>query len=140
MNTELTLLHKRLEREKTARRRAEILLEQKSLQLWEANRKLQLSLDEKSKELQGLNSKLSVSLQYTSEELDDNLSLLNEYKKAIDHSTVVSMTDKEGIIIYANDAFCKISGYTREELIGQNHNIIRHPDNPRKLYTKMWKD
>ncbi len=139
MNTELALLHKQLEREQTARHQADTLLDQKSLQLWETNRQLQLNLDEKSKELQTLNTQLSISLQDTSKELDDNLSLLNEYKKAIDHSTIVSMTDKDGIITYANDAFCKISGYTREELIGQNHNIIRHPDNPGKLYKNMWK-
>ena len=56
MNAELSLLHKRLEREKNARHQADILLEQKSLQLWEANHELKLNLDEKSKELQGLNS------------------------------------------------------------------------------------
>lgn len=139
MNDELALLQKRLARREDALEQAETLLEQKSLQLWESNRQLQLNLDEKNRELQAVNAQLLTSLQDTSKELDDNLNLLNEYKKAIDYSTIVSMTDKDGIIIYANDAFCEISGYTREELIGQPHSIIRHPDNPAKLYKKMWK-
>ncbi len=41
---------------------------------------------------------------------------------------LVSRTDLKGIITYANDAFVAISGFTREELIGSSHNIVRHPD------------
>lgn len=138
MNTELDLLHKELNREKNARLQSDTLLDQKSLQLWETNQQLHINLDKKSRELQALNTQLSTSLEDTSVELVENLSLLNEYKRAIDHSALVSMADKEGIIIYANDAFCQISGYTREELIGKGHNIVRHPDNTSKIYKKMW--
>ncbi|MBT8347984.1 MAG: hypothetical protein HKP62_00880, partial [Sulfurovum sp.] len=88
MSEELALLQKRFEREQNSRKQSDILLEQKSLELWEANRKLQLTLDEKNKELQAFNSELSVSLKETSRELVENLRLLNEYKKAIDHSTL----------------------------------------------------
>lgn len=140
MSTELSLLKKRLEREKNARQQADTLLDQKSLQLWESNRKLQLSLDDRNKEIEVLNEQLSNSLKNTSVELNENLSLLNEYKKAIDHSTIVSMTDVKGRITYVNDAFTKVSGYTKEELMGQSHNIIRHPDNPPEFYEQMWKD
>lgn len=138
MNTEVSLLKKRLEREKNARLQADILLDQKSLQLWEVNCKLQVSLDEKSSEILTLNNKLTTAFKNTSTELYDNLNLLNEYKKAIDYSTIVSMTNAKGQIIYVNDAFTKNSGYTEEELIGSNHNIIRHPDNPAQLYKNMW--
>ena len=131
MNTEVSLLHKRLEREKNARQQADTLLDQKSLQLWEANQQLQLNLDK-------ANEKLSIALKDTTTELTENLSLLNEYKKAIDYSTIVSITDKKGIITYVNDAFSKVSGYTKEELIGQPHSIIRHPDSPTSLYKEMW--
>ena len=131
MNTEVSLLKKRLEREKNARLQAEILLDKKSIELWEANQQLQLNLDE-------ANEKLSIALKNTTVELTENLTLLNEYKKAIDYSTIVSITDKNGIITYVNDAFTKTSGYTREELIGHAHNIIRHPDNPSSLYKKLW--
>lgn len=139
MSDEITLLQRRLKREQSAREASETLLEQKSLELWEANRQLTQSLDEKTQELSEINAQLSNALEDTSKELVENLKLLNEYKKAIDYSTLVSMTDKNGIITYANDAFCKVSGYTQEELIGHPHNIIRHPDNSKAFFKEIWK-
>ena len=68
-----------------------------------------------------------------------NIKLLEEYKNAVDRSSIVSKTDKSGRIIYANDKFCKISGYTREELIGKAHNIVRHNDMPKSAFKEMWK-
>ncbi|WP_234697127.1 PAS domain S-box protein [Nitrosophilus alvini] len=67
-----------------------------------------------------------------------NTFLLHQYKQAIDSSNIVSKTDINGIITYVNDEFCKISGYSREELIGKNHNIVRHPDIPKEVYEKFW--
>lgn len=64
--------------------------------------------------------------------------LLEEYKMAIDESSLVSKTDLKGIITYANDAFVKISGYTRDELIGKPHNIVRHPDMPAETFKELW--
>jgi len=51
---------------------------------------------------------------------------------------IVSETDLKGNITYANRKFCEISGYTKEELIGKPHNIIRHPDMPKEAFAKMW--
>ena len=71
----------------------------------------------------------------------DTLFLLNEYKTAIDESSIVSKADKKGIITFVNDKFCEISGYSRDELIGKNHNIIRHPSmtkNFLKIYGKQY--
>ncbi|WP_424686591.1 MAG: PAS domain-containing protein [Halarcobacter ebronensis] len=51
---------------------------------------------------------------------------------------IVSETDEKGIIIYANDDFCSIAGYTKEELIGQPHNIVRHPDMPKAAFKDLW--
>ncbi|WP_417333875.1 PAS domain-containing protein [Halarcobacter sp.] len=51
---------------------------------------------------------------------------------------IVSETDEKGIIIYANDDFCTIAGYTKEELIGQPHNIVRHPDMPKAAFKDLW--
>ena len=59
-------------------------------------------------------------------------SLLQEYKNAIDVSAIVSKADLDGKITYANDEFCKISEYSREELLGKNHRILRHPDQPKE--------
>jgi len=71
-------------------------------------------------------------------ESEKNLHSLKNYQKALDLSSIVSKTDKKGIITYVNDAFCTISGYTKEELVGKNHNIIRHPDNPKDIFKDMW--
>ena len=51
---------------------------------------------------------------------------------------IVSRTDLKGIITYVNDAFIEISGFAREELIGKNHNVIRHPDMPEAAFRDMW--
>jgi PAS domain S-box-containing protein len=64
---------------------------------------------------------------------------LEQYQNAIEKSNIVSKTDLNGIITFVNDEFCKISGYTREELIGQNHNIVRHPDVPSSVFENLWK-
>jgi len=71
-------------------------------------------------------------------EAKSNLHLLKEYQKATNKSSIVSKTDTTGTITFVNDKFCEISEYTREELIGKNHNIVRHPDNPKSIFKDMW--
>jgi PAS domain S-box-containing protein len=51
---------------------------------------------------------------------------------------IVSKTDTRGIITYSNDYFSEIAGYTEEELIGQPHSIVRHPDMPKVAFKLMW--
>jgi len=75
---------------------------------------------------------------YSKDNHEQNILLLEQYQKATNNSVIVSKTDNEGVIIYANDEFCKISGYSADELIGKNHNIIRHPNNPKSIYKKIW--
>jgi len=60
------------------------------------------------------------------------------YINIVDQYVIASSTDLEGIIQYASDAFCKISGYSKQELIGKSHNIVRHPDMPAELYKELW--
>ena len=62
----------------------------------------------------------------------------NTYQEAIENSNIVSKTDINGIITFVNDEFCKISGYSYDELIGQNHNIVRHPDVPNSNFETLW--
>ena len=52
--------------------------------------------------------------------------------------SIVSRTDLKGIITFANKAFCTLSGYSKDELIGQPHSIIRHPDMPKAAFKDMW--
>lgn len=51
---------------------------------------------------------------------------------------IVSSTDLKGIVTYANRKFCEMSGYSKEQLVGSNHNIIRHPDMPRVAFENLW--
>jgi diguanylate cyclase (GGDEF)-like protein/PAS domain S-box-containing protein len=60
------------------------------------------------------------------------------YLDIIDKNIIASSTDLDGIITEASQAFSDVSGYTKSELIGQNHNIIRHPDFPKDVYKDLW--
>ena len=53
-------------------------------------------------------------------------------------SMLISQTDLSGTITFVNRKFCEVSGYKREELVGENHNIIRHPSMPSTVFKKMW--
>ena len=64
--------------------------------------------------------------------------MLKQYKEAIEKSNIISKTDIDGMITFVNDEFCAISGYTKEELIGQNHNIVRHPDVDALKFKRLW--
>ncbi len=68
-----------------------------------------------------------------------NYNLLNEHKKVIDFSSIVSKTDAAGRIIYANKKFCDISGYEMDELLGRNHSVISHSDVPKTLFNELWR-
>jgi diguanylate cyclase (GGDEF)-like protein/PAS domain S-box-containing protein len=63
---------------------------------------------------------------------------LETYLQVVDNNVLTSSTDTEGVITYVSDAFCQTSGYTKEELLGSQHNIIRHPDMPSELFEEMW--
>ena len=75
------------------------------------------------------NDKISVS----------ECSLENQYLYIVDATNIVSKTDLFGTITYANSKFAEISGYSKEELIGQQHNILRHPDMKASLFKELWK-
>ena len=59
--------------------------------------------------------------------------------KVPEDELIVSRTDLNGTITYANDTFLEISGYSKDELIGQNHSIVRHPDMPNSIFEDLWK-
>ncbi len=58
--------------------------------------------------------------------------------KLLEDTMIVSETDAQGIILYANDDFCKIAEYTKEELQGKPHNIVRHSDMPKAAFKDLW--
>ncbi len=55
-----------------------------------------------------------------------------------DDELIISRTDLNGIITYANETFCEISGYDIDELIGKPHSIVRHPDMPSATFRELW--
>ena len=64
---------------------------------------------------------------------------LKQYKDIVDERSIISKTDKNGIITYVNEPFEKISGYKKEELLGKSHSIITHPSINKDVFKKMWK-
>ena len=64
--------------------------------------------------------------------------MLEEERKLTSVDIIVSQTDLDGFIIYANPIFYKIAGYSSAKLIGENHNIIRHPDMPKAIFKILW--
>lgn len=67
-----------------------------------------------------------------------NLPVTNHERTFPPHQKLISSTDLKGKIKHCNDAFVDISGFTRDELLGQPHNIVRHPDMPPAAYESMW--
>ncbi|MGM0519761.1 MAG: response regulator [Campylobacterota bacterium] len=63
---------------------------------------------------------------------------LERYLNAIDNVAIVSKADTKGVITFANDIFCEIAQYSRQELYGQPHNIVRHPDMPKAAFKDLW--
>ncbi len=64
--------------------------------------------------------------------------LLQEYKDAVDDTSLVSKTDINGIITYANKHFIELSGFKESELVGKSHNIVRHPDSKKEVFQDLW--
>lgn len=66
--------------------------------------------------------------------------LLNEHKRAVDASSIVSKADRKGRITYINRNFCQVSGFSPKELLGKNHNIVRHPNMSDAFFKSMWRE
>lgn len=68
----------------------------------------------------------------------NNQPVVNREHELRDGITIISHTNREGVITYCDDDFVEASGYVREELIGQPHNMIRHPDMPPECFRDLW--
>lgn len=68
----------------------------------------------------------------------ENLKIQKQFTDLVDKSSIISKTDKNGIITYVNENFCKTSEYSKEELIGKTHNLVKHPDNTKDVYKDLW--
>jgi PAS domain S-box-containing protein len=76
--------------------------------------------------------------QHADELIHQSLKELSDYKCALDESAIVSITDHKGMIKYVNDAFCTISKYSREELIGHDHRIINSSFHDKAYIRNLW--
>src|SRR6187399_3094401 len=74
----------------------------------------------------------------TEQVLKDSLKELADIKFALDQSTIVAITDQRGIINFVNDQFCRISKYSREELLGQDHRIINSAYHSIEFIRNLW--
>ncbi|MBN2782985.1 MAG: EAL domain-containing protein [Campylobacterales bacterium] len=75
---------------------------------------------------------------HTNINLNNSIKLLEEYKNAIYQSSIISTSDLDGNITYVNDELLKVTGYSRDELMGQPHSILRHPDTSKEVFAELW--
>jgi len=87
----------------------------------------------------GLQTELEKELKERTKELKNSLSFLESYKDAIDTNLIVSKTDLKGKISYLNENFCNISGYMADEIVGQNHNVLRDRVISEAMHKRLWK-
>ena len=102
-----------------------------------ANRELLFQNDEKEKrasELEIINQDLNLS----ERQLKDSFNDLSKYQDAFDETSIIAITDQNGIIRKANANFCKISKYSEQELIGQDHRMINSGYHPKEYIKQMW--
>jgi PAS domain S-box-containing protein len=72
------------------------------------------------------------------EELQKTIREISDYKHALDESAIIAITDQKGVITHVNNNFCKISKYSYEELIGQDHRIINSGHHSKELIKELW--
>ncbi|MGJ3259194.1 MAG: ATP-binding protein [Rhodospirillales bacterium] len=82
---------------------------------------------------------LVITLNRQAAELSEKVTELDYQKLALDEHAIVSVTDIKGNITYANDKFCSISGYSREELIGANHRLLKSDEHSPQFYRELWR-
>ena len=88
--------------------------------------------------LSGLLSIYSHIVEEKNSMISEQAQWINQYEKVINNILIVSKADVKGKIIYANDKFVEISGFSKSELMGQPHNIVRDDDMPQAIFKNMW--
>jgi len=86
--------------------------------------------DEFGQMTKSVNESIEVSMQMHGE--------MAQLMRAVDKNVITSETDEKGIITYVSQAFCDISGYCKDELLGKPHNIVRHPDMSKYIFKELW--
>ena len=97
-----------------------------------------ISYDDELSRLQFNIISMSQELEISYHNLELKVYEIEKQLKIISKNVIYTKTDTKGIITFASEAFCKISGYSKSELVGQNHNIVKHPEMSSKLFKRVW--
>ena len=81
---------------------------------------------------------LSTKVLASSKKLDEKTIIFDEYLEAMNINNIISKSDPKGKITYVNKNFCDVTGYTKEEIIGEPHSILRDPDEPKETFKILW--
>lgn len=100
---------------------------------------LEMEEQKRSLEIQKLNNELELKVRERTAQLESANKDIFDYKSAVDASSIVTITDQKGTILHVNDNFCRISKYSKEELIGQNHRIINSGYHSEEFFHNLWK-
>jgi PAS domain S-box-containing protein len=90
-----------------------------------------ISFVKREKELEEINDNLEHIVEDQTKQIKKNLQIMGQY-------IIYSKTDLTGVITEVSVAFCEISQYSRDELLGKQHNLVRHPDMPKAVFQEMW--
>lgn len=138
-STELTASNERLRDELSSRTRAIDSLRKTAYRLMShAGGESDLPEDDSLETLSGLMPDLVRQREEAERELQTALDDLADQKLALDQHGIVSITDSQGNIVYANDKLCEISGYPRDMLVGSTHRVLRSNMHPPGFFTAMW--
>jgi PAS domain S-box-containing protein len=80
----------------------------------------------------------SIQIAPSQDSLFQSIQLLNAYEKAINANVISTITDRQGMIIYANEKFCEVSKFELSAILGQNHRIINSGHHPREFFHELW--
>jgi PAS domain S-box-containing protein len=109
--------------------------------LLEASQRQTEELRSQEEEMRQNMEEIQAIQEQMSRQLERNTAIrhaLEAREKVLGLTTILSESDLFGTILFANDKFCEIAQYSQEELIGQPHNLIRHPDMPKEIFRQMW--
>ncbi|MBP0017035.1 MAG: CBS domain-containing protein [Cyanobacteria bacterium SBLK] len=108
------------------------------LRVFAARAAAELERQAATQRLQALNQTLEYRVSKRTSALQQSLQTLSNIKYALDRFAIIAITDPQGTIIEVNDKFCEISGYEREELLGQTHKIVNSGYHPQEFFAWMW--